>query len=37
MAIDKEKQLKKWSRTKKKLLINGDYDSLIEKSKKKFG
>ena len=37
MAIDKEKQIKKWSRSKKQSLINGDYDSLIEKSKKKFG
>jgi putative endonuclease len=27
-AIDKEKQIKKWSRLKKEALINGDYDSL---------
>ena len=35
-AISKEKQIKKWSRVKKKALIYSDYDSLISFSKKKF-
>ncbi|MGK4568497.1 GIY-YIG nuclease family protein [Flavobacterium sp. 3HN19-14] len=35
-AIDKEKQIKKWSRAKKEALINGDYNSLSGLSKKKF-
>ena len=35
-AINREKQLKKWSRIKKEALINGDLDKLKEKSKKKF-
>ena len=35
-AIDKEKQIKKWSRAKKEALINGDYDSLPNLAKKKF-
>ena len=36
LAIDKEKQLKKWSRAKKEALINGEYGSLINLAKKKF-
>ena len=35
-AIDKEKQIKKWSRAKKEALINGDYDALPNLAKKKF-
>lgn len=35
-AIDKEKQIKKWSRLKKEALINGDYDSLPNLAKKMF-
>ena len=35
-AIEKEKQIKKWSRLKKEALINGDYDSLPNLAKKKF-
>jgi putative endonuclease len=35
-AIDKEKQIKKWSRLKKEALINGDFDALPNLSKKKF-
>ena len=35
-AIDKEKQIKKWSRAKKEALINGDYDELPNLAKKKF-
>lgn len=35
-AIDKEKQIKKWSRAKKEALINGDYDVLSNLAKKKF-
>ena len=35
-AIDKEKQIKKWSRVKKEALINGDYDALPNLAKKKF-
>jgi putative endonuclease len=34
--IEKEKQMKKWSKAKKEALINGDYDSLINLAKKKF-
>jgi putative endonuclease len=34
-AIEKEKQIKKWSRAKKEALIDGDYDSLPSLSKKK--
>jgi len=37
LAIEKEKQIKKWSRAKKIALINGDFDSLPNLSKKKFG
>ena len=36
MAIEKEKQIKKWSRAKKIALINGDYDSLPNLAKKRF-
>jgi len=36
MAIEKEKQIKKWSKAKKLVLINGDYDSLPNLAKKKF-
>ena len=28
IAIEKEKQIKKWSKAKKEALIKGDYDSL---------
>lgn len=37
MAIEKEKQLKGWSRKKKEALIQGDFESLPELSKKNFG
>ncbi|GGK58559.1 MULTISPECIES: GIY-YIG nuclease family protein [Flavobacteriaceae] len=36
LAIEKEKQLKKWSRVKKEALINSDYDDLVNLAKKKF-
>ncbi len=36
MAIDKEKQIKKWSLAKKEALINGDFDALVNLAKKKF-
>ena len=36
LAIDKEKQIKKWSKAKKEALINGDFDSLVNLAKKKF-
>jgi putative endonuclease len=36
LAIEKEKQLKKWSRVKKEALINGDYVDLVNLAKKKF-
>ncbi len=36
LAIEKEKQIKKWSRAKKEALINDDYDSLPNLAKKKF-
>ncbi|WP_338378887.1 GIY-YIG nuclease family protein [uncultured Flavobacterium sp.] len=35
-AIEKEKQIKKWSRLKKEALINGDYDSLPNLARKSF-
>lgn len=35
-AIDKEKQIKKWSRAKKEALINGYYDELPNLAKKRF-
>ena len=34
-SIEIEKQIKKWSRTKKEALIRGDYDLLKELAKKK--
>ena len=36
IAIEKEKQLKKWSRKKKQALINGEFELLSDLSKKKF-
>ncbi len=36
MAIDCEKQLKKWSRAKKEALIKGEFDLLQDLAKKKF-
>lgn len=36
MALETEKQIKKWSKTKKEALINGEYDSLVNLAKKKF-
>ena len=36
MAIEKEKQIKKWSRLKKEALINGDYEALPNLAKKNF-
>ncbi len=35
-AIEKEKQIKRWSRSKKEALINGEYDALPNLAKKKF-
>lgn len=35
-AIEKEKQFKKWSRNKKEALINGDFETLPNLSKKDF-
>ena len=35
-AINVEKQIKKWSRTKKEALIAEEYDALIDLAKKKF-
>jgi putative endonuclease len=35
-AIEAEKKIKKWSRAKKEALINDDYDSLPNLSRKKF-
>ncbi len=35
-AIEKEKQLKKWSKAKKQALINDDWDRIQNLSKKKF-
>ncbi len=37
LAIDTEKQIKKWSRVKKEALINNEFDKLPNLSKKKFG
>ena len=34
-AIRREKQIKGWSRSKKKALIKGDFDSLVKLSKSK--
>ena len=36
LAIEKEKQIKKWSRLKKEALINGDYESLPNLARKNF-
>lgn len=36
IAIETEKQIKKWSRIKKEALINNEYDKLPNLSKKKF-
>lgn len=36
LAIEFEKQIKKWSRAKKKALIEERYDDLINLAKKKF-
>ncbi len=36
MAITFEKRIKKWSKQKKKALIDGEYDELPNLSKKKF-
>ncbi|MCF6182657.1 GIY-YIG nuclease family protein [Lutibacter sp.] len=36
IAFEKEKQIKKWSKTKKEALINGEFDSLINLARKKF-
>jgi putative endonuclease len=36
LAIEKEKQIKKWSKAKKEALINGDYDALVNLAKKDF-
>ncbi|PRX56789.1 putative endonuclease [Flagellimonas meridianipacifica] len=36
LAIEKEKQIKKWSRIKKEALINNTYEALPNLSRKKF-
>lgn len=36
LAIEKEKQIKKWSKAKKEALIRDDYNSLINLAKKNF-
>lgn len=36
IAIEKEKQIKKWSQAKKEALISGNYDALPNLAKKKF-
>ena len=36
LAIDTEKQIKKWSKAKKKALIRGEFESLPNLAKKKF-
>ncbi len=36
MAIETEKQIKKWSQAKKRALIAGEYEKLPNLSKKKF-
>ena len=36
IAIEKEKQIKKWSRAKKEALINDDCEGLVNLAKKKF-
>ena len=34
-AIRREKQIKKWSRKKKKALINGDFEELVQLAKRR--
>lgn len=36
IAIEKEKQIKKWSKAKKKALIEGRFDDLVNLAKKSF-
>ncbi|MBE9490261.1 MAG: GIY-YIG nuclease family protein [Bacteroidetes bacterium] len=36
IAIETEKQIKKWSKAKKEALINGEFEKLINLAKKKF-
>ena len=36
LAIDSEKQIKKWSKAKKEALINGEFELLASLAKKKF-
>ena len=36
LAIEKEKQIKKWSKAKKQALINNEYEKLPNLAKKKF-
>ena len=36
IAIENEKQIKKWSKAKKQALINGEFEKLPNLSKKKF-
>ena len=36
MAIAVEKQIKKWSKAKKKALIDGEYEQLVNLAKKNF-
>ncbi len=36
IAIEREKQIKKWSKNKKKALINGEFSQLPNLSKKNF-
>jgi putative endonuclease len=35
-AIEKEKQIKKWSKAKKEALIRGEYDTLPNLARKRF-
>lgn len=37
IAIEREKQIKKWSRVKKEALINNEFEKLPNLAKKKFG
>ncbi len=36
MAIEREKQIKKWSKNKKEVLINNQFEKLPNLAKKKF-
>ena len=36
LAIETEKQIKKWSKSQKEALINGEFDKLPNLAKKKF-